>query len=53
MMCTVRLGPIRFKDFDGDLFQMSGYIPAVLLLVLVLFAGYQLMRLYLIFVCQD
>ena len=37
----------------GDFFQMSGYISAVLLLLLFLFAGYQLMRLYLILVSQD
>ena len=32
---------------------MSGYIPAILLVVLFLMAGYQLMRLYLVIVCQD
>ena len=32
---------------------MSGYIAAALLLVLLLLAGYQLMQLYLLFICQD
>ena len=32
---------------------MSGYIVAALLLMLLVLAGYQLMQLYVIFVCQD
>ena len=53
-MCAVRLGPIRFRGgFDGRHFPMSGYIVAALLLMLLALAGYQLMQLYVIFVCQD
>lgn len=54
MMCVVRHGFIRFRGLGREtFFKMSGSVTAVLLLVLVLVAGYQLTRLYLVLVCQD